>query len=115
MPFSEKNAAALVEIAVVADLESHPVAGGGRRLAQHQRVMLMLLAAAQIDRLVVAVLDMEADGVFVELAAGVEVDHVEHDVAATDDVERRVEDVRWRRHCIVPVGFVIPGSLRNPE
>jgi len=32
--------------------------------------MLVLLAAAQIHRSVVAVLDMEADGVFVKLAGG---------------------------------------------
>ena len=58
----------------------------------------MLLAAAQINRSVVAILDMQADGVFVELAAGVQVDHVEHDVAAADDVERRIEDVLRHGH-----------------
>src|SRR5439155_8452250 len=67
-----KEAGRLVQIAVIADLESQPVAGGGWRLAQHQRVMLMLLAAAQEYRLVVAVLDMEADGGLVEFAAGVQ-------------------------------------------
>src|SRR5437879_10307756 len=40
----------LVEIAVIADLEAEPAAGRDRGLPQHQRVMLMLLAAAQIDR-----------------------------------------------------------------
>ena len=64
-----KEAGGLVEIAVIADLEAEPVAGRDRRFAQHQRVMLMLLAAAQVHRLVVAVLDMEADGVLVERAA----------------------------------------------
>src|SRR6202011_1936466 len=42
-----KEAGCLVEVAVIADLESHPVASGRLRLAQHQRVMLTLLAAAQ--------------------------------------------------------------------
>ena len=54
--------------------------------------MLVLLAAAQVHRLVVAVLDMQPDGVLVESAAGVEVDHIEHDMAAADDIERRIED-----------------------
>src|SRR6202795_1611640 len=61
-------------------------------------MMLMLLAAAQIDRFGVAVLDMEADGVFVEFAAGIEVNHAEHDMAASDDIEGRIEDVRWNGH-----------------
>ena len=63
-------------------------------------MMLMLLAAAQIYRVVVAVLDMQADGVLVERAAGIEVGHVEHDMAAPDDVERRIEDV-WRNGHVV--------------
>src|ERR1700687_1312684 len=83
----------LAEIVCLADLEAQPVAGRGRRLAQHQRVMLMLLAAAQVNRFVVAILGMQPDGVFVKLAAGVQVNHIEHDVAAPDDIERRIEDV----------------------
>src|SRR4249919_3927600 len=70
----------LVEIAVVADLEAQPVAGGRLRLAQHQRMMLMLLAAAQVYRLVVAVLDMQADGGLVKRGACVQIRYVEHDV-----------------------------------
>ena len=65
-----KEAGGLVEIAVIADLEAETAAGRNRGLPQHQRVMLMLLAATQVDRLVVAVLDMEADGRLVERAAG---------------------------------------------
>src|SRR6187200_2875726 len=82
-----KEAGRLVEIAVIADLEAKAVAGGRRRFPQDQRVMLMLLAAAQVHRLVVAVLDMEADGILVERAALVEVDDIKHGVAAADDVE----------------------------
>src|SRR5260370_32311023 len=60
--------------------------------------MLMLLAAAQVQRLGVVILDMESDGVFIERAAGVEVHHVEHGVARSDDVERWIEDVLWNGH-----------------
>src|SRR5258708_2166103 len=79
-------------------IQALAIPGGGCCLAQHERVMLVLLAAAQVDRSVVAILDMQADGVFVELAAGIEVAHVEHGVAAPDDVEWWIEDVRWCRH-----------------
>src|SRR5258708_36948212 len=91
-----KEAGGLVEIAVIADLEAEPAAGRDRRFPQHQRVMLMLFAAAQIDRLVVAVLDMEADGGLVERAALVEVHDIEHSMAAADDIERRGGE-KWRQ------------------
>src|SRR3954453_9710372 len=61
-----KEAGGLVEIAVIADLEAKAVAGRDRGFPQHQRMMLMLLAAAQVHRLVVGVLDMQADGGLVE-------------------------------------------------
>src|SRR5829696_3372507 len=79
-----KEAGRLVEIAVIADLEAEPVAGRDRGFSQDQRVMLMLLASAQVHRLVVAVLDMEADGVLVERAALVEGDDIKHGMAAAD-------------------------------
>src|SRR6476660_5536467 len=60
--------------------------------------MLMLVAAAQIDRLVVTIFNMQPDAGLIELAAGIQIDYVEHDMAAPDDVERRIEDVRWHRH-----------------
>jgi hypothetical protein len=41
---------------------------------------------------------MQPDGVFVKLPAGVQIHHVEHDVAAPDDVEWRIEDVLWDGH-----------------
>src|SRR3954447_26906667 len=93
-----KEAGGLVEVAVIADLEAEPAAGRDRGFPQDQRMMLMLLAAAQIDRLVVAVLDMKAYGVLVERAALVQVHDAEHGVAAADDVERRVEDVCRNGH-----------------
>ena len=93
-----KEARGLVEIAVIADLEAEPAAGRDRGFPQDQRMMLMLLAATQIDRLVVAVLDMEADGVLVECTALVQVDDIKHGVAAADDVERRIENVCRHRH-----------------
>jgi hypothetical protein len=62
--------------------------------------MLMLLAAAQVYRLVVAVLDVETDGVFVERAALVEVDDIKHGVAAADDVEGGIEDMCRNGHVV---------------
>src|SRR3984957_16142684 len=97
-----KERRGLVEVLLVADLESHAVASRRYRFAQHHRMMLMLLAAAQIDRFVVAILDMQPDGVLVKFAAGIEVDHVEHDMAAADDVERRIEDVLRCGHRVFP-------------
>src|SRR6202790_1586544 len=108
------EAGCLLEIVFVADLEAEPAAGGARRPAQHQRVMLMLLAAAQVHRVIVAVLDMQPNGVFIKLAAGVEVHHIEHDVAAADDVEWRVEDVLRNGHRVSLVEFVIPGWSEGP-
>src|SRR5436190_24170326 len=63
-------------------------------------MMLMLLAAAQVHRRGVAVLDMEADGVLVERAALVEVDDIKHGMAAADDVERRIENVCRNGHVV---------------
>src|SRR5258708_10042568 len=114
-PGFRQEGGCLVEIAFVADVEAQAIAGGGRRLAQHERVMLVLLAAAQVDRFVVAILDMQADGVFVELAAGIEVRDIEHGVAAPDDVERWIEDVRWCRHVASLVKLVVDYSVIASE
>ncbi|KIU01201.1 hypothetical protein QU39_00195, partial [Staphylococcus aureus] len=88
----------LVEILLVANLERHAVAGRGLRLAQHQRVVLMLFAAAQVDGFAVGVLDMQADGVLVERAGGREIGHVQHDVAAAQHVEWRLERMLGNGH-----------------
>src|SRR3954468_4364828 len=93
-----KEAGGLVEVAVIADLEAEPAAGRDRGFPQDQRMMLMLLAATQIDRLVVAVLDVEADGILVEGAALGEVDDIKHGMAAADDVEGGIEDVCRNGH-----------------
>src|SRR5437870_5977978 len=79
--------------------------------------MLMLLGAAKVYRPVVAVLDMEADGVFVERAARVQVRHVEDGVAGADDVERRIEDVLRNGHGVSSIELVIPGcaAWRRPQ
>src|SRR5580700_6999769 len=108
-----KERGGLVEIVFVADLESEPVAGGGRSLSQDQRVMLMLLAAAQINRAIVAILDMEADGGLIERAAGVEVGHVKHGMAAADDVERRIEDVLRNGHGVSSSPQSLPLMVRR--
>jgi hypothetical protein len=97
-----KERRGLVEIVFVADFEPQPVAGRRRRQAQHQRVMLMLLAAAQVHSFAVVVLDMQPDGVFVERAGRLEVGHVEHDVAGADDVEGRLEGVGRDGHAVFP-------------
>ncbi|MGY4459073.1 hypothetical protein ACVWYI_003033 [Bradyrhizobium sp. LB13.1] len=93
----------LVQIPVIADFETEPVAGGHCRLAQHQRVMLMLFRTAQIHDLVVGVLDMQADGGLVERAAELQIGHIEDDVTRTDDVERRLEDMLRHGHCVSPL------------
>src|SRR5262249_36225472 len=117
-----EEARRLVEIALIADLEAEPAAGGRLRLAQHQRVMLVLLAAAQVDRVQVCVLDVEADSGLVEIAACSQIGHVEHDVAGADDVEGRIEDVCRNGHTKSLLSFregpkdqtrnvEVPGSL----
>src|SRR5215217_6598637 len=77
--------------------------------------MLMLLAAAQVHRLVIAVLDMQADGVLVEGAALVEVDDVEHGVAAADDVEGGIEDVCRNGHAVSSDSLSLRGAVRRTE
>src|SRR5258708_19011552 len=113
-PVLRQERGGLVEIAFVADLEAQAIAGGGRRLAQHQRMMLVLLAAAQVHGFVVAILDMQPDGVFVEFTAGVEVRDIEHGVAAADNVEGRIEDVLRNGHVMSLVKLAVnyPPSLR---
>ena len=133
MPFSAKNAPALSRSALVADLEAELRASRDYRFAQHQRMMLVFLAAAQIHRAVILVLDMKSDDVFVECAAGLEVGDVEHGMAGADDVERRIEDVGRNGHgevlielksiCRVNnITIVIPGrasgrrpGIHNPQ
>src|SRR5207248_7906448 len=100
-----KERRGLVEVLLVADFEAQAVAAGDVSLAQHQRVMLMLLAAAQVYRLVVAIFDMHSDVVFIKLAAGIQIDHVEHDMAGSDDVEGRIEDMLRDGHAVSSTGF----------
>jgi hypothetical protein len=53
--------------------------------------------------------------VFVELAARIEVDHVEHDMAAADDIERRVEDVLGNGHAVVLSRIVVGHTVIASE
>src|SRR3954447_12636724 len=53
----------------------------------------MLLAAAQVHRGLVAILDMQTNGILVELAAGIQIHHIKNNMAGADDVERRIEHV----------------------
>src|SRR6266576_4303332 len=72
--------------------------------------MLMLLAAPQVHRLVVAILDMQPHVVFIKLAAGIQIDHVEHDMAGSDDVEGRIEDMLRDGHAVSSTGFRHSGT-----
>src|SRR5258706_14541520 len=67
-----KERRGLVEVPLVADLEAQAVAAGGAGLAQPQPVVVMLLAAAQVNRLVVAILAVPPDNVFLKPAAGLQ-------------------------------------------
>jgi hypothetical protein len=66
---------------------------------------------------------MEADRVFIECPAGVQVHHVKNGMAAPDDVERRIEDVRRHGHVMLfqssvldPHGEEAPlGAVSNHE
>jgi hypothetical protein len=77
--------------------------------------MLMLLAAAQVNRFVVAVLDMQPDRGFVKRAAGVQVRHVKHDMAASDNVERRIESMLRNGHVASLVKLVVDYSVIASE
>ena len=61
-------------------------------------MVLMLFAAAQVYRAVVAILHMQANSVLVELPAGIQIQNVKHDMAGSDDVEWRIEDVSRDGH-----------------
>src|SRR5579859_6883407 len=61
-------------------------------------MMLMFFASAEIDRGAVALLDMQADGLFVEFTSRTQIDHVKHRVAASDDVEGWIEYVLRNGH-----------------
>src|SRR5690349_18134122 len=80
-------------------------------------MMLMLFAAAQIHRLEVGILGMEASGIFVERAALAEIDDVEHGMAAADDIEGGIEDVCRNGHVVSLLWIAIPGQPAglNPE
>src|SRR6266404_5450562 len=43
---------------------------------------------------------MQPDGIFVKLAAGIQIHHVEDEVAAPDDVEWRIEDMLRHGHAM---------------
>jgi hypothetical protein len=61
-------------------------------------MVLMLFAAAQVYSAVVAVLHMQANGVLIELPAGIQIAHVKHHVAGPDDVEWRIEHMSRDGH-----------------
>ncbi len=82
----------LVEIVFAADLEAERERRDVVRLAQHDRVMVALLDAAQIERVAVLVGDEIAEAIDIEGARAGEVGHAEFDMARAHDIERRIED-----------------------
>ncbi len=61
-------------------------------------MVIALLHAAKIDRVLAGLLDVQADGALVERAAGTQVARGQHRVAAADDIEGWVKDVRGDGH-----------------
>jgi hypothetical protein len=58
---------------------------------------------------------MQPDGVLVELAAGIQVHHVKHGMAAPDDVERRIEYMLRDRHAVSLLKLVLDYSVIASE
>jgi hypothetical protein len=79
-PWALKTRAAF-EILLGADFEAKMLRGRYLAVAQHQRVMLLLLDAAQIEGLPVGVLDDEAEGFGIEGSATTKVGDTQADGA----------------------------------
>ncbi len=103
LPLLEERVGA-VEVLLAADLEAQPLRDGLGPALQHERVVIALLHAAEIDRVLAGILDLQADSALVEGAAGLEIARGQHRVAAAHDVERRVEDVCRQRAWLFPLG-----------
>ena len=97
-----------VEIVLARQLEAERL---GRRLlalAQHDRMMVALLDRPQIERVRLLGADQIAQAIDVKGAGAGEVAHGQFHVAGAHDVERRAEDGLADGHC----GFY--GGLRRP-
>ena len=97
-PLALEELRRLVEVLLAADLEAEVMRLGGVALLQHQRVVLPLLDAAQVERVLRLVLDDEAERALVEGAAAAEIGDAERHMARAHDVERRIENVARHRH-----------------
>ncbi len=75
------SAAALSRSLSLPTLKPSLLQAGTAAFRSTSEVMLMLFGGAQVNHLVVGVLDMHADGDLVERAAELQVGHVEYDMA----------------------------------
>jgi hypothetical protein len=80
-----------VDVVLARQLESERRDGRLARPAQHDRVVIALLHAAQMQRVRALVGGEQAEAVDVERAAAGEIAHAELDMARPHDVERRRE------------------------
>ncbi len=84
------NSAAIASRSTLArDAEGRAAAGRERRLTQHERVVQPLLPAAQVQRVVAAIADDEAEQIDVEALGRGEVRDHQLRVGGAHDVERR--------------------------
>ena len=88
----------LVEVLLLADLVAERVAERLAGLAQHDRMVIALLDAAQVERVLGLLGREQPEAVRIERARGGEIRDPEHHMARTQDVERRVEDGGLERH-----------------
>src|SRR5712664_1519992 len=90
----------LVEVGFARELEGERMDFRSAGLPQHERVMVALLDAAQIERVAVPGGFHEPQAIDVERAGAVEVAHAERDVARPHHVERRLQIWLNDRHAV---------------
>src|SRR5581483_3539125 len=115
-PLRPEEVRGLVEVLLVADLESHMVRERFAALSEHERVMLALLHGPQIERVPVLVLEAQAERAGIEVAGATQVSDAQRNVACAHDVERRIEDVLGHGHSVPPSGAFLRrrASLVSP-
>ena len=89
-----------VEVFFAGELEAERAHVGLARAPQHDRMVVALLDAAQIERVVGLVADQKAEAIDIEGARAAEVAHAELDMACAHDIERRVENGFADRHAV---------------
>ena len=81
-----------VEVVFAAELETQSPHIGLARAPQHQRMMIALLDAAQIERVLGLVADQKPEAIGVEGTRPRKIGDAQLDMAGAYDVERRIED-----------------------